>query len=172
MQRAMESHGDAAGVHLSFSVHACLARIALLENRVNDAERILERKFDWQALRERRGWLAAATALRIRVQIARCASLAEVCLDVEELRHLYLETAILGCQDYEVAALCAGLIYIREGLTAETYLTDYLTHKRRDLTQYSRELAEISRTLKQNTELARIPRRGSEYESFLITRPE
>jgi len=172
MQRATESHGDAAGVHLSFSVHVCLARIALLENRVNDAEKILERKFDWQGLRERRGWLAAATALRIRVRIARCASVAEVCLDVEELRQLYLETAILGCQDYEVAALCAGLIYTGEGLTAETHLTDYLTHKRRDLTQYSRELAEISRTLNHNTELARIPRRGNEYESFLITQPD
>jgi DNA-binding SARP family transcriptional activator len=148
MQRATESHGDAAAVHLSFSVHACLVRIALLENRVNDAERILEREFDWLGLRERRGWLAAATALRIRAQIARCASVAEVCLDVEELRQLYSETAILGCQDYEVAALCVGLIYVGEGLAAETYLTDYLTHKRRDLTQYSRELTELSRTIK------------------------
>jgi hypothetical protein len=128
-------------------MHAYFARIALLENRVSDAETILEREFDWDRLRQRRGWLAAATALRIRVQIARCASVAEVFLNVEELRQLYSDTAILGCQDAEVAALYAGLVYVGDRLTAETYLKDYLTHKRRDLTQYSKELVEMARTL-------------------------
>ena len=147
MQRATESHGDAPEVHPSFSVQANSARVALLENRVGDAEAILEGDFDWERLRQRRGWLAAATALRIRVQIARRASVAEVCSNVQEARQLYSDTAILGCQDAEVAALFAGLVYVGERLTAETYLTDYLTHKRRDLTQYSKELTEISRTL-------------------------
>jgi hypothetical protein len=81
------------------------------------------------------------------VQIARRASVAEVCSNVQEARQLYSDTAILGCQDAEVAALFAGLVYVGERLTAETYLTDYLTHKRRDLTEYSKELTQIARTL-------------------------
>jgi DNA-binding SARP family transcriptional activator len=147
MQRAKDSHGDGLSVRTSFSVNAYLVRIALLENRIDDAQRILQHAFDWEWVRHRKGWLAATTALRIKVQIALRTGIAEVRPTVDELRQLYAETAMLGGQDYEIAALCAGLLYIGERITAEWYLTDYLSETRRDLTGYSRELAEIARAL-------------------------
>jgi DNA-binding SARP family transcriptional activator len=147
MQRALESHGDAADVRVSFSINAILARIALHENRVGEAKRILESEIDWEWVRHRRGFLAAAIALRIRVQIALHAEKAEVGSSVAELRELYADTAMLGCQDFEIATLCVGLVYAGEQASAETHLTDYLTHARRDLTPYSRELTDVCERL-------------------------
>jgi DNA-binding SARP family transcriptional activator len=147
MQRAVKSYGDAPAVQVSFSVRAYFARIALLQNRVADAESILDREFDWELLRHRRGWLAAALALRIRTKIARRASVEELGRDVEELRQLYSAVASLGCQDSEVAGMCAGLLYIGERATADKYLEDYLSNRRRDLTPYLTELTSVCRDL-------------------------
>jgi DNA-binding SARP family transcriptional activator len=150
MQRANDSHGDGFSVRASFSVNAYRVRIALLENRIDDAQQILQHAFDWQWVRHRKGWLAAINALHIRLHLALRTSIAELRPTVEELRLLYAETAMLGGQDYEIAALCAGLLYVGERTTAEGYLRDYLSQTRRDLTSYSRELAEIARALYSN----------------------
>jgi DNA-binding SARP family transcriptional activator len=147
MQRANESHGDGISVRTTFSVNAYLVRIALLDNRIDDAQQILQHAFDWEWVRHRKGWLAATTALRTRVEIARRSPISDLCPFVDELRQLYPETAMLGGQDYEIAALCAGLLYLGKKTAAERYLRDYLYHTRRDLTRYSRELTEITRTL-------------------------
>jgi DNA-binding SARP family transcriptional activator len=147
MQRADECHGESSEVQAAISRKAYFARIALAENRLGDARRILERELDWEWLRDRRGWLAASIALLIRVQIAQGARADEIEFNVEQLRQLYVVTATLGGQDYEVAALCAGLLYLKNGAAAETYLTDYLSHKRRDLSRYSKELTEVWRAL-------------------------
>ena len=129
LQRANDSHGDGLSVRASFSVNAYLVRIALLENRIDEAQRILQHAFDWEWVRHRKGWLAAATALRVRVHIALRTSIADIRPTVDELRQLYAETATLGGQDYEIAALCAGLLYIGERTTAEdTYETTFLNH--------------------------------------------
>jgi len=147
MQRANEYHGESSEVQAAISRNAYLARIALVENRLGDARRILEQDLDWEWLQDRRGWLAASIALLIRVQIAEGAASTEIGFNVGQLRQLYAVTATLGGQDYEVAALCAGLLYLKDDEAAETYLTDYLSHKRRDLSRYSKELTEIWRAL-------------------------
>jgi DNA-binding SARP family transcriptional activator len=148
MERATESHGEATEVHISLSINATVARIALLENRLSDAKRILEQDFDWDWLQHRRGLLAAATALQIRVQLGERVSVSDVGPNVEKLRKLYSETAILGGQDNEVATLCAALLYMGEKENASAYLADYLSCKRRDLTDYSRELTTVCQTLR------------------------
>ena len=147
MHRANECHGEPLEAHTSLSLNAYSARIAFLENRLGDARKILEADLDWAWLRSRRGWLAATIALLIEVQIGQAESIEEIGPNLVELRQLYEHTSMLGGQDDEVAALCAGLIYIGEIESAHAYLTDYLVNKRRDLTQYSRKLAEICQTL-------------------------
>ena len=54
---------------------------------------------------------------------------------------------MLGAQDYEVAALCAGLIYLGDESAARTCLNDYLSSKRRDLIPYPPVLSEICEML-------------------------
>jgi DNA-binding SARP family transcriptional activator len=147
LQRAVTSYGDAPAVQPSYAVHCYFARIALAQNRIADAESILNHKFDWEWLRHRRGWLAAALALRIHTQIARKTSIEEVSSTVEELRQLYTAVATLGCQDFEIAELCAGLSYIGDQANAEKYLVDYLCNGRRDLTPYLRELTSVCHAL-------------------------
>jgi DNA-binding SARP family transcriptional activator len=147
MQRAVKSYGDASAVQLTFANHACLARIALAQNRLSHAESIVDHEFDWESLRHRRGWLAAALALRIKAKMARKASVEEVSPTVEELRQLYSAVATLGCQDFEIAGLCAGLIYIGDQANADKYLVDYLCNGRRDLTPYLKELTSVCHAL-------------------------
>jgi DNA-binding SARP family transcriptional activator len=147
MRRAVDRHGEGPELHITFSLNAYRTRIALRENRLWDAKTILERDFDWGWLQNRRGWLAAVIALRVRLRIAERARREEISPDVEELRELYEFTAPLGGQDYEIAGLCEGLLYAGRRADAEAYLEDYLSKKRRDLTQYSRELAEVSAIL-------------------------
>jgi hypothetical protein len=147
MERAVKSYGDAPAVQGSFAVHAYFARIALVENRLSDAESILDYELDWEWLRHRRSWLAAALALRIKTKIARKASADEVRPYVEELRQLYSAVATLGCQDFEIAGLCAGLIYLGERANADKYLVDYLCNGRRDLTPYLKELTSVCQAL-------------------------
>jgi len=146
-QRAVRSYGDAPAVQATFAVQGYLARIALAQNRISAAESILDHEFDWVRLRHRRGWLAAALALRIKTKIAREASVEEVSPTIEELRQLYSAVATLGCQDFEIAALCAGLIYIGDQANAHKYLVDYLCNGRRDLTPYLRELTSVCHAL-------------------------
>jgi hypothetical protein len=147
MQRAVKSYGDAPAIRVTFAAQAHFARIALAQNRISDAESILDHEFDWEWLHHRRGWLAAALALRIKAKIARKASFDEVSSSVEELRQLYSLVATLGCQDFEIAGLCAGLIYIGDRANADKYLVDYLRNGRRDLTPYLRELTSVCHAL-------------------------
>jgi DNA-binding SARP family transcriptional activator len=143
MQRAVKSYGDASAVPLTFASQCYFARIAQAQNRLSDAEWIVDHEFDWDSLRHRRGWLAAALALRIKTRIARKASVEEVSPTVEELRQLYSTVSTLGCQDFEIAGLCAGLIYIGDQANADKYLADYLCNGRRDLTPYLKELTSL-----------------------------
>jgi DNA-binding SARP family transcriptional activator len=147
MQRAVKSYGDAPAIRPTFAAQAHFARIALAQNRISDAELILDHEFDWVWLHHRRGWLAAALALRIKAKIARKASFDEVSSSVEELRQLYSVVATLGCQDFEIAGLCAGLIYIGDQANADKYLGDYLYAGRRDLTPYLSELTSVCHAL-------------------------
>jgi DNA-binding SARP family transcriptional activator/predicted XRE-type DNA-binding protein len=147
MQRAVKSYGDTSAVPLTFATQCCFARIALTQNRLSDAEWIVDHEFDWESLRHRRGWLAAALALRIKTRVARQASVSEVTLTVEELRQLYSTIATLGCQDFEIAGLCAGLIYIGDQANAAKYLVDYLCNARRDLTPHLGELTSVCHAL-------------------------
>jgi DNA-binding SARP family transcriptional activator len=147
IQRAVKSYGDGPAVQATFAVHGYLVRIALAQNRISDAESILDHEFDWEWLRNRRGWLASALALRIKTKIARKASIEEASCTVEELRQLYSVVATLGCQDFEIAGLCAGLIYIGDQANADKYLVDYLCNGRRDLTPYARELTSVCHAL-------------------------
>ena len=147
MRRATERQGDGPELHITFSLNAYRTRVALRENRLRDAKTILECDFDWGWLRNRRGWLAAVLALRVRLRIAEGAEREEMGPDVDELKELYEFNAPLGGQDYEIAALCDGLLHTGRRGDAEEYLDDYLSKKRRDLTRYSRELAEVSAIL-------------------------
>jgi DNA-binding SARP family transcriptional activator len=147
IQRAVKSYGDGPAVRATFPVHGYLVRIALAQNRISDAESILDHEFDWEWLRNRRGWLASALALRIKTKIARKASIEEASRTVEELRQLYSVVATLGCQDFEIAGLCAGLIYIGDQANADKYLVDYLCNGRRDLTPYLGELTSVCHAL-------------------------
>jgi hypothetical protein len=145
MERSVKSYGDGP-VRATFAVQASFARIALFENRIADAESIVD-QFDWGLLRHRRGWLAAALALRIKTKIARMASAEEVGPHVEELLKLYEAFATIGCQDLEVAGLCRGLLYLDQRGTAKRYLEDYVCNKRRDLTPYLDELTSVCTAL-------------------------
>jgi len=53
----------------------------------------------------------------------------------------------LGRQDYEVAALVHGLIYIGDQGQAKNCLEDYARHRRRDLIPLSNDLRSISEVL-------------------------
>ncbi|MFL5600191.1 MAG: hypothetical protein ACJ78I_07330, partial [Gemmatimonadaceae bacterium] len=75
-------------------------------------------------------------------------SAAEIRPDIKELELAYPLTAVLGDQDYEMSALCRGLLYVGERTTARNYLIDYFSHTRRDLTPYSQELVEISKAVR------------------------
>jgi hypothetical protein len=147
IQRAVRSYGDAPAVQATFAVQCHLARIALAQNRISDAKSILDHEFDWELLRHRRGWLAAALALRIQTQIAGKTGIEEVSSTVEELRQLYSAVATLGCQDFEIVGLCAGLIHIGDRANAHKYLVDYLCNARRDLTPYLSELTSVCHAL-------------------------
>ncbi|MGZ3492825.1 MAG: ATP-binding protein [Gemmatimonadaceae bacterium] len=144
---AVRSFGDAPTVQASYAVHCYLARIALVHNRISEVEAILNHEFDWEWLQHRRGWLAAALALRIQTEIARKTSIEKVSSTVEQLRQLYSTVATLGCQDFEIAALCTGLIYMGDQANADKYLVDYLCNGRRDLTPYLRELTSVCHAL-------------------------
>jgi len=147
IQRAVNTYGDGPAIQPTFAVHGYFVRIALSQNRISDAESILDNEFDWEWLRNRRGWLASALALRIKTRIARKAGIEEVSPAVEELRQLYSVVATLGCQDFEIAALCAGLTYIGDKANADKYLVDYLCNGRRDLTPYLKELTSVCHAL-------------------------
>lgn len=143
MELSTKSYGDAPAVQISFPCRVAFARIALLQNRIADAESILDHEVDWELLQHRRGWLAAALALRIKTRIARNAGVEEVKPDVRMLRQLYSAVATLGGQDSEIAGLCAGLLYLGKKAAAQKYLADYVCNKRRDLTSYLTELTSV-----------------------------
>jgi hypothetical protein len=146
LERALEYHGDAQPVGVLFSVRTAQARIALRQKRFEDAERILDQELPWDWLRDRSGWLAAGIAVRVRLRVTRGDKQA-LQRDVEDLRALNQSTAGLGAQDFEVAALCAGLIHLGDRAGARKCLIDYLSSQRRDLTPYSPELTEVCQLL-------------------------
>lgn len=135
--------GAASVGHTPFSSHFDSVRIALRDNRLEDARRELDNEFDWNWLSERRIWLAAGTGLQIRLLVAERAPAGEVQLHVNRMLELYKVTAVLGMQDYEIGGLVTGLRYLGERQAVKEYLDDYILRKRRDLTPLSRELAEI-----------------------------
>lgn len=145
--RALEPDEKPQQPHLVFSTSALRVRLAILENRIADAEHIVVEEFAWDWLKHRRGWLAAALALRIRVRLAQHVGVDRLLNDVEDLHALYGSTANIGAQDSEVASLCAGLAYIGRSREAERLLKDYVLTQRRDLTAYNSDLAAVCEAL-------------------------
>jgi DNA-binding SARP family transcriptional activator len=143
VDRACESPGETLEMHISFSNSAYQVKLALSKNCIDDAARIVEHDFPWNSLRHRHGWLAAALALRVRVQIAQSIARADIRGDLNKLNELYEITAKLGGQDYEVASLCSGLLYVGEEQNARDLMRDYVSTKRRDCTPYARSLVEV-----------------------------
>lgn len=146
MERAKAGASDIRDLHSNFAYNADAARIALRENRLDDARRHLDNDFDWEWVSCRRSWHAALLGLRIRLLIAQRSPTAAIAPHIETMRTLYGSTARLGRQDYELAALAKGLVYTDEPTQAKAYLEDYIAHTRRDLTPLSREITAIARS--------------------------
>ena len=165
--RARESADELPQPNVLYSTIVTKARIALRQNRIDDAARLVnEFELDW--LKYRRGWLAAALGIRIRVALASKVEASELLAEVSELRSLYGVTAGLGGQDCEVASLCAGLKAIGDAEDARSLLRDYLSSKRRDLTPYLPELIEVCNLLLTQDEtdtLMRIRAAGASNQS-------
>jgi DNA-binding SARP family transcriptional activator len=143
-QRAVENGQFTRDVHGSFSYNADCTRTALRENRLDDARKLLRDGFDWEWLTERRMWLAVAVGLRIRLLIAEKASVSETIPEVHRLSNLYETIARLGRQDYEIAALVQGFVYVGDLTQAKRYLEDFLQHTRRDFTPLVPELKALA----------------------------
>jgi len=143
MDRSLENGKFSEEIHASFSFNADSARIALRENRLDDARWILDNGFDWTWLISRQMWLAVANGLRIRLLIAEQADVTDLLPHVDELRRQYSVWAGLGRQDYELAGLVRGLIYTGHDAEARTYLEDFVLKTRRDLTPPSAELESL-----------------------------
>ena len=146
-RRAVDQSGDVRDVASSFSLNASMIRIAIRKNCLVEARARLEREFDWEWLTHRGGLRAAALALPTTLLVAEGADMPQVRSDVEDLMRLYPATAGLGGQDYEIYGLCCGLIYLNKRAEAKEYLLDYLSKRRRDLTEYSLELGPILKLL-------------------------
>jgi len=108
------------------------ARIAIIEERLSDAQSLMAGKMDLEWLKDRRGWYAASVAVIVRIMIAQQVGAAELAPYVEKLEELFRFTASLGGQDYEVASLYFGLQYLNKHIAAESYALDYVRNKRRD----------------------------------------
>jgi len=144
MELGLAASVDHWDPHNNFSLNASLARSALQKGRLKEARQILETEFDWDWLEHRGGWFAAALALRIRLLIGERSNVAEIAPDIDRLRLLFPRIAGLGAQDYEVATLCDGLIYLGEHRLAQQFFDDYTLNRRRDLTEFSQELNEAA----------------------------
>jgi len=147
MMRARESHGETLDASTLLSFNSYAARLALRQDRIDEAEKFFAELVDWDWLKDRHGWRAAIVALRIRLLLAKRSDPDQLAKDIEELQSLYDATCKLGGQDHEVSSLCAGLFYRGDTLAAKRYLIDYVTTKRRDLTPYSPELRATCQTL-------------------------
>jgi hypothetical protein len=145
--RAVDRSSEVRDMHSSFSLNASMIRIAIRKNCLAEARARIESEFEWEWLKHRGGLLAAALALRTALLVAERADPAQVRSDVEDLMRLYPATAGLGGQDYEIYALCESLVYLEKADEAKAYLEDYLFNKRRDLTEYSADLAGIAERL-------------------------
>jgi hypothetical protein len=146
MERAVTGPSTPHDLRGNFSFLADTTRIAIREKRLDDARRYLDQGFDWEWVSRRRAWHAVLIALRIRLLIAERATLPEISPHVRKLRDLYGSIAGLGKQDYEIASLAQGFVYIGEHSHARDLLGDYVAHTRRDLTPLSRELTAIVRS--------------------------
>jgi DNA-binding SARP family transcriptional activator len=147
MDRAVENARVASDVHGDFSFNADRARSALLGNRLEEARKFLDSGFDWEWLKDRRMWLAAAHALRVRLLIAEKASHAELRVHVDVMEGLYNVTASLGRQDVEIGALVLGFLELGEPVKARAYLEDYIGRTRRDTSAILPELKALAREL-------------------------
>ena len=147
LSRATPVDPSAKAVPINFSYNADATRIALRENRVRDARKLIDEGFDWDWLADRHCWLAAALGLRIRLQMAEQAPVAAVKSDTHRLLALYRTIAQLGRQDYEIDGLVRGLLYVGESSVARSCLEHYLNEARRDLAPVERELARIAAEL-------------------------
>jgi len=141
LSRADQSHGEPDQLQTACSATAVKARLALIDNRLADAERVVK-EFPWDRLADRHTWRAAAIALRLRVHIAQRRPPDSVLRDVEELRDLYIRTSIVGGQDYEVSSLCRALNYVGDFTNAQRLLTDYVSNRRREVAPFSQDLRE------------------------------
>ena len=146
-QQTINRWRDFREVHSSFSFSAGLIRIALRTNCLAEARMRLESQIDWAWLKHRSVWFAAALALRVGLNIGEGSDGSTIVSDICELRKLYPITAGMGAQDFEIYALCNGLVYLNQQAEAKSYLVDYLLNRRRDLTEYSADLAAIARLL-------------------------
>jgi hypothetical protein len=146
-QQTINRWRDFREVHSSFSFSAGLIRIALRTNCLAEARMRLESQIDWDWLKHRSVWFAAALALRVALHIQEGRDGSTIIADICELRKLYPITAGMGAQDFEIYALCNGLVYLNQHVEAKSYLEDYLVNRRRDLTEYSADLAAIARLL-------------------------
>jgi hypothetical protein len=144
MELGLAASVDHWDPHNDFSLNASLARAALHKGRVKEARQIIETEFDWDWLEHRGSWHAAALALRVRLLMAEQSKVADIAPHIDRLRHLFSRIAGLGGQDYEVATLCDGLVYVGEHILAQQFFDDYTLNRRRDLTEFSQEMNEAA----------------------------
>jgi hypothetical protein len=144
LERALSANNAAPDPYQTVALEEYRAKIALLENRLDDADRILTQSGGHQWLPPWLGWHAAHIAIHIRVLIASMAPQEEVARHVRKLSELFEATCSLGGQDYEVASLYFGLQYLGERSEADAYLVRYLDHGRREVTPLREELGAIA----------------------------
>lgn len=85
---------------------------------------------------------SSALATKIRIEIGRGRTAAEIRGWVAKLAPLNACLRTTGAQDYESYSLYLGYRFIGEAATATQFLTTYTTHDRRDATPVSPEIAE------------------------------
>ena len=144
LERAILANTASPDPHTICTLTEYRARIAIIENRLSDAQTLMAGKIDLEWLKDRRGWYAASLAIVVRIMIAQRVGVAELSPYVEELEELFKFTASLGGQDYEVASLYFGLQYLNKHIAAESYAVDYVRNKRRDKLPLPNEWDRIS----------------------------
>jgi hypothetical protein len=152
VKEAVQANEASRDPHITFSLAGLRAKLAIQEKRFIEANEIISELGEDDWLRARHGFHAAQIAIRIRAMIGRGASLRETAPYVENLASLFSKIAGLGGQDYEIASLYFGLIYLERRRAAEAYVSDYLKGMRRELYSPSPELKIIAAAIAQRAE--------------------
>ncbi|MGH7651592.1 MAG: ATP-binding protein [Gemmatimonadaceae bacterium] len=163
LDRAILATEGTADEHLHFSLQGYRARLAMRENRFEEAIAIMTRGVPSEWLRSRHNWYAAHLAITIRALVGGRTEALEVEQHVNELAELFEITSALGGQDYEVGSLCLGLKYLNRSVEAESYLSVYVTERRRELTPLPGEL--ILPTMQVGSDLRRAVKPRPRYKS-------